>query len=89
MREYHDWRHTGVTNAAASGMPPIEIMAMAGHADFKTTQRYIDLADVVVNSSVEWMSERFGRTAPKSGSKVRDGEDVLGSTSRTEAEADY
>jgi integrase len=47
MREYHDWRHTGITNAAAAGMSPMAIMQMAGHADFKTTERYIDLAKVV------------------------------------------
>jgi integrase len=47
MREYHDWRHTGITNAAAAGLDPLAIMTMAGHADFKTTQRYIDLAGVV------------------------------------------
>jgi integrase len=37
MREYHDWRHTGITNAAGAGMNPLAIMRMAGHADFKTT----------------------------------------------------
>ena len=46
MREYHDWRHTGITNAAGAGMEPMAIMKMAGHANFSTTQRYISLAGV-------------------------------------------
>ncbi len=88
MREYHDWRHTGITNAAAAGMPPIEIMAMAGHADFKTTERYIDLAGVVFSTGVELLSARFGgRTVPKSESKVASMEDEPGSVSRVEPEA--
>lgn len=32
MREFHDWRHTGITNAAAAGMSPLAIMRMAGHS---------------------------------------------------------
>jgi integrase len=87
MREYHDWRHTGITNAAASGMPPIEIMAMAGHADFKTTERYIDLAGVVFSSSVELLSSRFGTMVPNSGSKVPVEDTGIGSQTGSEAEA--
>lgn len=80
----HDW-HTGITNAAAAGMPPIEIMAMAGHADFKTTERYIDLAGVVFSTSVELLSARFGAGSdPKSGSRVPLSERESGSGSRVE-----
>jgi hypothetical protein len=32
MREFHDWRHTEITNAAAAGMEPMAIMRMAGWA---------------------------------------------------------
>jgi site-specific recombinase XerD len=62
MREYHDWRHTGITNAAAAGMEPMQIMQMAGHADFKTTQRYIDLARVVFSGEVAKLSTWYGST---------------------------
>jgi hypothetical protein len=37
MREFHYWRHTGITNDAAVGMPPVAIMRMAGHTNFATT----------------------------------------------------
>ena len=87
MREYHDWRHTGITNAAASGMPPIEIMAMAGHADFKTTERYIDLAGVVFSSSVDLLSARFGEQSPKSGYKLHSDEGESGSASQIQENA--
>lgn len=87
MREYHDWRHTGITNAAAAGMTPIEIMSMAGHRDFKTTQRYIDLAGVVFSSSVDLLTARFGGTVPTSGSKLRSGDDGSGADTGVEAEA--
>jgi site-specific recombinase XerD len=67
MREYHDWRHTGITNAAASGMNPLSIMTMAGHASFATTQRYIDLAGVVFNEDVRLLSAWYGATGTKNG----------------------
>jgi hypothetical protein len=35
--EYHDWRHTGITNAAVADTNPVAIKQMAGHGDFKTT----------------------------------------------------
>ena len=60
MREYHDWRHTGITNAAAAGMEPMRIMQMAGHADFKTTQRYFDLAGVVFSTEVAKLGAWYG-----------------------------
>ena len=70
MREYHDWRHTGITNAAASGMNPLTIMTMAGHADFKTTQRYIDLAGVVFGERVGLLSDWYAAAGTKRRYKV-------------------
>lgn len=65
MREFHDWRHTGITNAAAAGMSPLAIMRMAGHSDFKTTQRYIDLAGVVFGDEVRRLSDWYGSRGTK------------------------
>ena len=70
MREYHDWRHTGITNAAAAGMSPLAIMRMAGHSDVKTTQRYIDLAGVVFGDEVRLLGDWYG-SASSSGTKKR------------------
>ncbi|HEY8628662.1 MAG TPA: tyrosine-type recombinase/integrase [Gaiellaceae bacterium] len=45
IRPFHDaGRHSGVTNAAAAGVPPMALKTLAGHADFSTTQRYIHVA---------------------------------------------
>lgn len=65
MREFHDWRHTGITNAAAAGMSPLAIMRMAGHSDFKTTTRYIDLAGVVFGDEVRLLSDWYGGAGTK------------------------
>jgi integrase len=65
MREYHDWRHTGITNAAAARMDPLSIMTMAGHADFKTTQKYIDLAGVVFGDQVRLLSDWYAAAGTK------------------------
>jgi hypothetical protein len=59
-------RTTGITNAAAAGMAPFSIMRMAGHSDFKTTQRYIDLAGVVFGDEVRRLSEWYVETGTKS-----------------------
>lgn len=67
MREFHDWRHTGITNAAAAGMSPIKIMQMAGHSDFKTTAKYIDLASVVFSDEVKLLGDWYGAMGTKSG----------------------
>jgi hypothetical protein len=65
MREFHDWRHTGITNAAAAGMSPLAIMRMAGHSDFKTTQKYIDLAGVVFGDEVRLLGDWYAGTGTK------------------------
>lgn len=77
MREFHDWRHTGITNAAAAGMQPIKIMAMAGHSDFKTTKRYIDLAGVVFGDDVHLLGDWYGGTSTKNRYKVPDRKSVV------------
>ena len=53
MRPFHDGRHTALTNAAVAGNAPAAIQARAGHADFSTTQLYIDLAGVAFREEAE------------------------------------
>lgn len=38
VRPFHDGRHTSITNAAAAGVAPGALQALAGHADLSTTQ---------------------------------------------------
>lgn len=43
IRPYHDMRHTAITNLVAD-VPNVAILGtLAGHAEMKTTQRYIHL----------------------------------------------
>jgi site-specific recombinase XerD len=88
MREYHDWRHTGITNAAGAGMNPLAIKQMAGHADFKTTQAYIDLAGVVFGDEVGRLSDWYGAGGRKRRSEVGVEETESRSVSAIEARRD-
>jgi integrase len=43
VRPCHDLRHSSITNSAAAGTAPEPLMSRAGHSDYATTRRYIDL----------------------------------------------
>ena len=65
VRPFHDMRHTAITNDAASGNSPLSIMKHAGHSDFKTTLRYIDLAGVTFREEAERAERRLlGEAVP-------------------------
>jgi integrase len=53
VRPFHDFRHTAITHEAAAGNAPAAIQARAEHADFSTTQRYINLAGVVFKEEAD------------------------------------
>jgi len=59
VRPFHDLRHSFITNAAAAGTPPAALMARAGHADFKTTQGYIDLAGERFREEADRLEQRL------------------------------
>ena len=63
MRPFHDGRHSSITNAAAAGTPPAALMARAGHADFATTQLYIDLAGETFREEAERLERRLAGKA--------------------------
>jgi integrase len=68
VRPCHDGRHSSITNAAAAGVPPVALMARAGHSDFKTTQIYIDLAGETFRGEAELLEKRLWG---ESGTKTR------------------
>jgi integrase len=71
VRPCHDGRHSSITNAAAAGTSPIALMTRSGHADFKTTQVYIDLAGETFARRQSCWSGGFGAKAVrKSGTKT-------------------
>jgi integrase len=71
MRPFHDGRHTSLTNSAAAGMPEMALMTRAGHSDFKTTQRYIDLAGQTFPAETDLAEQRIlGGSSRKFRSKV-------------------
>jgi integrase len=59
VRPFHDFRHTAITHAAAAGNAPATIQARAGHADFSTTHKYINLAGVVFRGEAEQAEARI------------------------------
>lgn len=59
VRPTHDGRHTSITNDAAAGNSPASLMARAGHSDFSTTKRYIDLAGVAFRDEAQRLEERL------------------------------
>ena len=71
MRPFHDIRHSAITNAAAAGAQGPELMAWAGHADFGTTKRYIDLRDQASRTISEKVAQRvWGRMVRTPGTKT-------------------
>ena len=60
MRPFHDLRHTGITDDAASGSSPIAVLTKAGHSDMRTTKRYLHLAGVVFRDEAERLERRYG-----------------------------
>lgn len=61
MRPFHDGRHTSITNAAAAGIAAESLMARAGHSDYATTRRYIDLSGELFRDDADKLGARvFG-----------------------------
>jgi integrase len=58
LRPFHDLRHASLTNGAA-GESPIAVMARAGHADMRTTKRYLHLAGTVFREEAEALERRL------------------------------
>lgn len=56
---FHDLRHTYGTTLAAGGAKPIEIKTYMGHADLKTTERYMHHAPV--QNEAQQVEEAFRR----------------------------
>jgi len=49
----HSCRCTGLTNLAERGVGVRTLMALAGHSQLATTQKYLDLRTSVVRAAVE------------------------------------
>jgi integrase len=59
VRPFHDLRHGSITNAAAAGTPPEALMSRAGHSDYATTRRYIDLAGERFREEADRLEQRL------------------------------
>ena len=49
----HSGRRTELTNLAERGVGVRTLMALAGHSNMTTTQRYIDLRPAILKAAVE------------------------------------
>lgn len=59
LRPFHDLRHASLTNGAAAGESPIALMSRAGHADMRTTKRYLHLAGTVFRDEANRLEQRL------------------------------
>jgi integrase len=59
FRQLHDLRVTSITTGILANEHPVKAQARAGHANFATTQRYIDLAGVVFHEEAAALAERM------------------------------
>ncbi len=64
VRPFHDARHASLTNGAAAGERPLELMARAGHRSMTTTNQYVHLAGVTFPDAALALEDRLlgGRT---------------------------
>jgi integrase len=64
VRPFHDARHASLTNGAAAGERPLELMARAGHRSMSTTNQYVHLAGVTFPDAATALEDRLlgGRT---------------------------
>jgi integrase len=64
VRPFHDARHASLTNGAAAGERPLELMARAGHRSMATTNQYVHLAGVTFPDAALALEGRLlgGRT---------------------------
>jgi hypothetical protein len=59
FRPCQDLRVTGATNELLAGASKETLMAKLGHADFRTTQRYVNLAGVVFAEEAAALERRM------------------------------
>jgi integrase len=59
FRKMHDLRVTSITNGVRANEHGVKLQARAGHANFATTQRYIDLAGIVFHEEAAALEERM------------------------------
>ena len=77
VRPFHDGRHSSLTNAARLGQEQMPLMTLAGHGEFRTTQRYLHLAGQMFRDEGERMTPAFyGQEVPKGGTNLADQEMV-------------
>lgn len=64
LRPFHDLRHASLTNGAAAGEGPLELMTRAGHRSMSTTKQYLHLAGATFPDAAAALEQRLlaGRT---------------------------
>lgn len=79
FRPCHDLRVTGATNDVRAGMDNAKLQAKLGHSNFRTTERYINLAGVVFHDEAEALEQRlFGVGIPTDPSAPKSADEVQG-----------
>ena len=58
---FHNARHTFITNLCRADVPVELIMRLAGHSDYKTTFKYIQLVDEDKQPAIKALSDIYNR----------------------------
>ena len=58
-RPFHDARNGSLTNGAANGESTFALIRRAGQKNVSTTQRYVDLAGVVLRDEADALEDRM------------------------------
>ena len=87
FRKLHDLRVTSITNGVRANEHGVKLQARAGHANFSTTQRYIDLAGVVFHEEAEALEERMLGLSTASSTRLAEPELISGDPEQLESTA--
>jgi hypothetical protein len=83
----HDLRVTSITNGVRANEHGVKLQARAGHANFATTQRYIDLAGVAFHEEAAALEERMLRSSTASSTRLTDPQPISDDPERLESTA--
>jgi hypothetical protein len=74
FRPCRDLRVTGATNELLAGASKETLMVKLGHTDFRTTQRYVNLAGVVFADEAAALERRMNGSAVESSTDLSEPE---------------
>jgi integrase len=87
FRKMHDLRVTSITNGVRADENSVKLQARAGHSNFVTTQRYIDLAGVVFHDEAAALADRMLGLSTERSTRLAEPQPVSDDAARLESTA--